>query len=624
MLCSVLVFYVTMKRFLSQESPESTSKDAIKKPKPQPNRKYDETYLQFGFIIKPGTENSDNPIPQCVICLETLSNQSMKPSLLKRHQSTKHTELVGKPIEFFQRKSVICKKGSTCMTNFVNTDTNLIKASYLASFRIAKEGKPHTIGETLLLPAARDMVQAVLGEKSAKEIQKVPLSNNTVKRRIDDMSSNIEETLALQLQECTYFALQIDESTDVTNMAQLLVFVRYDYHEEIKEEFLFCKPLESNTKAENIFSVIDNYLSKIGVPWKKCVGICTDGAKAMYGHLTGLAAKVKKVARKCKRTHCVIHREALASKDMPESLHTVLKDAVKVINFIKARALNSRIFTLLCEDMGGKFKTLLLHTEVRWLSRGKILTRIFELRSEVFMFLSEKNNEMKNFFSDDKWLSRLAYLADIFDRLNILNMGLQGPSTTAFSANDKILSFKRKLTLFSSQAVNNDFSSFPTLASFLEDNELTPMEDLVPDIIEHLELLKNSFEKYFPDDFTKYDWIRNPFSEKVAQAQEVTAKEAFIEMTSDSSMKDAFKSKPLHSFWMGTKSEYPSLFQQAVRFLIPFVTTYMCESGFSELLYTKNKYRNRLSVEEDLRVKLSTIQPDFEALIENKQQHVFN
>lgn len=70
-----------------------------------------------------------------------------------------------------------------------------------------------------------DMVQAMLGEKAAKEIQKIPLSNNTVKRRIVDISSNIEEQLSLQLQECTYFAHQVDESTDVTNMAELLVFV---------------------------------------------------------------------------------------------------------------------------------------------------------------------------------------------------------------------------------------------------------------------------------------------------------------------------------------------------------------------------------------------------------------
>lgn len=606
-----------MKRFLTSSS---TSKDCVKKPKSPANRKYDENYLQYGFIVKPGTETSDIPIPQCVVCLETLSNQSMKPSLLMRHQNTKHPDLIGKPIEFFKRKSNFFKKETQCLTKFVNTDTTLIKASYLASLRIAKDGKPHTIGETLLLPAAVDMVQAVLGEKASKEIKKIPLSNNTVKRRIVDMSDNIEEQLALKLQECTYFALQVDESTDVTNMAQLLVFVRFDYHEEVIEEFLFCKPLESNTTAELIFKVIDEYVLKIGIPWFKCIGLCTDGAKAMSGRLTGLAAKIKEVAPECKITHCVIHREALAAKGMPENLNSVLSDAVKVINFIKARALNTRLFALMCEEMGGKFKTLLLHTEVRWLSRGKILNRLFELRSEVFMFLSEKNHDMKKLFADEEWLSRLAYLADIFDKLNTLNLGLQGPNTTAFTASDKINSFKRKLVLFCSQMQEENVSAFPTLSSFFEDNEISPMPDVIADIIAHLEGLQKSFKKYFSEDCSKVDWIRNPFSG--TSPNELKLKETFIDLTEDSSMKDYFKEKSLINFWIGCKTEYPLLFRQALLFLMPFVTSYLCESGFSELLYIKNKHRSRISVEEDLRVKISSITPNVDILITGKQQQV--
>lgn len=164
-----------------------------------------------------------------------------------------------------------------------------------------------------------------------------------------------------------------------------------------------------------------------------------------------LVSRVQKVAPYCKSTHCAIHRETLASKNMPYQLSSVLKCAVKVINFIKARALNSRLFKLLCEEMGGQFNTLLFHTEVRWLSRGKILNRLFELRSEVHLFLIEKDDDMKNLFNNEKWLSRLAYLADIFDKLNTLNMGLQGINITIFTTYDKINSFKRKLDLYKSQ-----------------------------------------------------------------------------------------------------------------------------------------------------------------------------
>jgi len=459
-----------MKRFLKCGDDTTSVGNTSKKSKTQPNRKYDLNYLKFGFVIKPETENSESPIPLCVICKETLSNQSLKPSLLKRHQQTKHPETENKPIEFFQRKTEFFKKESNCMTHFTNTDSKYLKASYLASFRIVKDRKPHTVGETLILPAAKDMVQTVLGEKAAKELDKIPLSNNSVKRRIDTMASNIEEILVTQLKMCSNFSLQVDESTDITNMAQLLVFIRYDYDNVLNEEYLFCKSLESNTNAENIFKIIDDYLSTLGLPWKKCVGICTDGAQAMCGKLTGLVSRVQKVAPYCKSTHCAIHREALASKNMPDQLSSVLKCAVKVINFIKARALNSRLFKLLCEEMGGQFNTLLFHTEVRWLSRGKILNRLFELRSEVHLFLIEKDDDMKNLFNNEEWLSRLAYLADIFDKLNTLNMGLQCINIAIFTTYDKINSFKRKLDLYKSQLKKKDISAFLNLSSFIDEN----------------------------------------------------------------------------------------------------------------------------------------------------------
>ncbi|CAI6372309.1 unnamed protein product [Macrosiphum euphorbiae] len=259
-----------MKRFLESESANT------KKHKTQANRKiYDDSYLQFGFVVKFGSENS-TPLPQCVICQETLSNQSMKPSLLKRHQLSKHPETENKPIEFFQRKLTAFRKESKCMSSFTNFNENIVKASYLASLIIAKDGKPHTIGETLVLPAAKEIVRCVLGDKAAKEIEKVSLSNDTVKRRIDDMSSNIKNKLLLYLKDCNFFALQIDESTDITNMAQLMVFIRFDRNDEIIEEFLFCKPLQTHTTSEIIFTTINEYLIEINLPWSKCVGFCSE------------------------------------------------------------------------------------------------------------------------------------------------------------------------------------------------------------------------------------------------------------------------------------------------------------------------------------------------------------
>lgn len=180
------------------------------------------------------------------------------------------------------------------MYSFTNFNENIVKASYLASLIIAKDGKPHTIGETLVLPAAKEIVRCVLGDKAAKEIEKVSLSNDIVKRRIDDMSSNIKNKLLLYLKDCNFFALQIDESTDITNMVQLMVFIRFDRNDEIIEEFLFCKPLQTHTTSEIIFTTINEYFIEINLPWSKCVGFCSDGARAMTGRLSGVATRIKK------------------------------------------------------------------------------------------------------------------------------------------------------------------------------------------------------------------------------------------------------------------------------------------------------------------------------------------
>ena len=106
----------------------------------------------------------------------------------------------------------------------------------------------------------------------------------------------------------------------------------------------------------------------------------------MTGRHRRLVSRIKQVNPDIQSMHCIIHREALASKRMSPELDSVLTDAVKVINFIKSRPLNARLFHKLCEETGSDHHQLLLHTDVRWLSRGKALQRLFELREQIYIY----------------------------------------------------------------------------------------------------------------------------------------------------------------------------------------------------------------------------------------------
>ena len=107
---------------------------------------------------------------------------------------------------------------------------------------------------------------------------------------------------------------------------------------------------------------------------------------------------------------------------------------------------SARVFQKLCEEMDSENVTVLLHTEVRWPSRGKVLTRVFKLRREISVFLAEKNHEYATNFLDHERVSKLAYIASVFDVLSILNTSLQGKSSDIFSKLEKLMPLKDKFT----------------------------------------------------------------------------------------------------------------------------------------------------------------------------------
>ena len=132
------------------------------------------------------------------------------------------------------------------------------------------------------------------------------------------------------------------------------------------------------------------------------------------------------------------------TKTLPLKLKKALEICVKVVNTIRGRALNHRL-QLFCKELGKEQTVLLYYTEVRWLSRGRVLSRLFELRDEIKEFLCKMGNEMAKYFEDSEFIQNLAYLADVFTALNEINRSLQGQGISVIHACEKLSAFKEKL-----------------------------------------------------------------------------------------------------------------------------------------------------------------------------------
>lgn len=102
----------------------------------------------------------------------------------------------------------------------------------------AQSKKPQMIGMDLVLPAAADMREVLLGPDAANKLKTVPFSDDTVKRRIKELSTDIQGQLAVRFCFANYLLFRWTCSRDVSRAAQQ---VCYPWVEDILEDFLFRK-----------------------------------------------------------------------------------------------------------------------------------------------------------------------------------------------------------------------------------------------------------------------------------------------------------------------------------------------------------------------------------------------
>ena len=252
----------------------------------------------------------------CLICHETVAEYNLKWHFQTKHANFGHNlskqELLKKATDLV--KSL--KQQQTVFEKTSSLQRNATKASFVLANKIAKQNKSFAEAE-FIKDCMVDAVSVVCPEVKSK-VEAISLSRRTIVRRIDAIAVNIQEQLLTASGSFRWLSIALDESTDIQDTAQLLIYFRgIDENFEITEELLSIESIKDTVSRNDLYSSVINSLIRSGLSLDKLASITTDGAPSLTGKHSGL---VKLMNDKIKEDfplhnalsfHCIIHQESL-------------------------------------------------------------------------------------------------------------------------------------------------------------------------------------------------------------------------------------------------------------------------------------------------------------------------
>ena len=136
---------------------------------------------------------------------------------------------------------------------------NATKASFVLVNKIAKQKKSFAESE-FIKDCMLDAVNVVCPEVKSK-VEAISLSRRTIVRRIYAFAVNIQEQLLTSSGSFQWFSIALDESTDIQDTAQLLIYIRgIDENFEVTEELLFMESLKDTVTGKDLSNSVINSL----------------------------------------------------------------------------------------------------------------------------------------------------------------------------------------------------------------------------------------------------------------------------------------------------------------------------------------------------------------------------
>ena len=207
----------------------------------------------------------------------------MKEYNVKRHHEMQHKmqyeEYYGKTrIDIADHLKREYQKQKKVLNSFIKPQAANTGASYEIAQMLLKESKSFRDGK--LVRYCTIKMAHVFGEdKIARKFETVSLSHQTIARRISDFGKYVSSKLKSIVENWVYFSLALDESTDISNTSELLIFIRtVDKNFTVQEELVKMCSLNEDTTGSNNYVALESVIHNYG-GYKKRSCVVTDGAK---------------------------------------------------------------------------------------------------------------------------------------------------------------------------------------------------------------------------------------------------------------------------------------------------------------------------------------------------------
>lgn len=564
---------------------------------------------------------------ECLVCKHITKRN--REYYVKRHYSGNHS--IYESVTGSSRELFICQLKKPFYEQFINDSLGenssvryaQRKASFAVALELAKQGRPFEDGVFF-----KNMCQKVfqcfspIGQEVFAAISSIPLSRTTITRRTEVIGRHIYNMTMRRVQESKYFSICIDESTDISDVNQLIIYVKtVDENFDTKVDLLSVVSMHGHVTGNILYNAV--YSKVLAVfDITKLSSICTDGAQVMVGRNEGLSGTLSKNGYNFPFFHCIIHQQALFAKCL--NMTNAMQVSVKIINRIRGgrNSLRHRKFKKFLKEIDADYGDLLLFTEVRWLSRGKSLKRVFDLRREIVLFLendsSAESQELLITFRDPNFILDLAFLVDISEQINQLNLTLQGRDKQIFDLVLAIEKFHHKLSLLINNFKENDLTVLRRTRFIVEKySNHARLQEYQP----ILDILQTNFHNRFHD-FYKIKHIIEIHNDPTGCNTSGVSLDLKSEL--EKMQRDLLLPRETgQQFWKNLNDNfYPKLKNEMWKLYSMFGTTYCCEVSFSTLKLIKSNTRNKISdrhLEDLLRIKFCGSELDLDKLVQNHE-----